>query len=88
MQGMIKNSIDESRSDFERQVDKVIREMNGKMIEVIDQRMEDSQGSIGRIVDLKIRGELQRTEEDVGAKMRESMAALWAKTEKELNNLD
>lgn len=62
--------------------------MNGKMIEVIDQRMEDSQGSVGRIVDLKIRGELQRSEEDVGAKVRESMAALWAKTEKELNNLD
>jgi len=36
MQGMIKNSIDESKSGFERQVDKVIREMNGKMIEVID----------------------------------------------------
>ena len=88
MQGMIKNSIDESKSGFERQVDKVIREMNGKMIEVIDQRMEDSQGSIGRIVDTKIAGALQRQEEDIGSRMKDSLSALWSKTEKELSNLD
>lgn len=54
MLGTVKNAIDESKSTFERQVDRVVTEMNGNMIETIDKRLEDSQGSIGRIVDQKI----------------------------------
>ena len=50
--------------------------------------MEDSQGSIGRIVDTKIAGALQRQEEDIGSRMKDSLSALWSKTEKELANLD
>ena len=42
MQGSIKNAIDENKSVFERQVDRIINEMNGKMAETIDRRLEDS----------------------------------------------
>ena len=42
MQGTIKSAIDESRGGFERQVERAINETNGKMVETIERKLEDS----------------------------------------------
>ena len=80
MQGTIKNALDENRNGFERQVDRVVNEMNGKMIETIDRRLEDSQGSLGRIIDSKLVASMREIQEDMGNKMRDTVTGLWNKT--------
>ena len=69
MQGTIKSAIDENRSGFERQVNLIVSEMNGKMAEVMDKRLEDSNGSLGRIVDSKLQASMREVSDNLGIKM-------------------
>ena len=85
---MIKNSIDESKSDFERQVDRLVNDMNGRMIETIDNRLADSQGSLGRIVDTKIQAALRDQEDNIKSKVGTTITGLWSKTQAALSELD
>ena len=85
---MIKNSIDESKSDFERQVDRLVNDMNGRMIETIDNRLADSQGSLGRIVDTKIQAALREQEDNIKSKVGTTITGLWSKTQAALSELD
>jgi hypothetical protein len=37
--GMVKTNIEEAKSSFERQVDRLVNEINGKIIGIVDQRV-------------------------------------------------
>lgn len=81
MQNSIKSAIDDSRSTFERQVDRVVTEMNVRLIEAIDSKIEDSQGSMTRVIDSKLHASMRELSEDVNTKMRDTVSGLWSKTQ-------
>ena len=58
------------------------------MNETIDRRLEDSQGSIGRIVDSKLQASMRELSEDVNTRMRDSISGLWTKTSTQINDTD
>jgi len=58
------------------------------MISIVDKRLEDSQGSLGRIFDAKITSALRDMETDLGLKMKDTIGSLWTKTKDSISELD